>query len=99
MMDPGDISWLILPDSVALSGMIIFIASTSTKGSPEATSAPSSWRNRTTLPVMSDLSSLDRKKKTKDETRFRLLMLFAPAWPQRRAGRFGNGEQDEKSQF
>lgn len=58
MMDPGDISWLILPDSVALSGMIIFIASTSTKGSPDATSAPSSWRNRTTLPVMSDLSSL-----------------------------------------
>lgn len=79
MMDPGDISWLIFPDSVALRGMIIFIASTSTNGSPDATSAPSSCRNRTTLPVMSDLSSLNPENNPVSRFRLRFIFLFDEA--------------------
>mmetsp|Transcript_15343 Transcript_15343/g.33142 ORF Transcript_15343/g.33142 Transcript_15343/m.33142 type:complete len:302 (+) Transcript_15343:1551-2456(+) len=58
MMLPGATLWLILPPSVVRRGITIFIASTSMYGTPFSTSAPSSCRKRTTLPLTSLRSSL-----------------------------------------
>mmetsp|Transcript_31215 Transcript_31215/g.49830 ORF Transcript_31215/g.49830 Transcript_31215/m.49830 type:complete len:283 (-) Transcript_31215:2039-2887(-) len=52
-IEPGESEFLMRPVSLAFSGMIIFIASTSTYGWPAFTSAPSSNRYRTTFPVTS----------------------------------------------
>lgn len=57
MTDPADIRGETFPASAALSGMIIFIASTSANVSPFATDSPSSFNHRTILPVTSDLIS------------------------------------------
>mmetsp|Transcript_68059 Transcript_68059/g.191849 ORF Transcript_68059/g.191849 Transcript_68059/m.191849 type:complete len:271 (+) Transcript_68059:3756-4568(+) len=54
---PGPSSWWIFPVAVELRDMIIFIASSSAKGSPSATSAPSWCRYRTSFPLKSDRSS------------------------------------------
>mmetsp|Transcript_17316 Transcript_17316/g.42295 ORF Transcript_17316/g.42295 Transcript_17316/m.42295 type:complete len:219 (+) Transcript_17316:2567-3223(+) len=51
--DPGERVWVIFPLSLALIGMIIFMASTSTYGSPTLTSLPLSCKYRTTFPVTS----------------------------------------------
>ena len=44
MIEPGDLAWLILPASVDLIVISIFIASASANGVPASTSAPSSTR-------------------------------------------------------